>query len=193
MISIDTALLRELVSASSVANDAIDNAVDALNRVSTHNDWGCKEKYAINEYAITNRNKIKQLQENSRGFLNVITQVSNEFETSENSIINLFSSVESLLSGMLSIPVAVVTNGHTHTGTPVGSFTSNFESIIAEWQKNNTPYYVNMTTGDKIYADGTVVEGNFDPFKYVGNPLDDFTKNNLTEAISVCNFEDIDL
>lgn len=108
MISIDTALLRELVSASSVANDAIDNAVDALNRVSTHNDWGCKEKYAINEYAITNRNKIKQLQENSRGFLNVITQVSNEFEASEKSILDMFSSVESIISEVISIPPQVI-------------------------------------------------------------------------------------
>lgn len=173
MISIDTALLRELVSASSVANDAIDNAVDALNRVSNHNDWGCKEKYAINEYAITNRNKIKQLQENSRGFLNVITQVSNEFETSENSIINLFSSVESLLSGMLSIPVAVVTNGHTHTGTnhQVG-FAGNFKDIISQWQKENSPLHSR--------SDGF-------------NPFEKFEATNLSNEIMMCNFEDIDL
>lgn len=176
MISIDTALLRELVSASSVANDAIDNAVDALNRVSTHNDWGCKEKYAINEYAITNRNKIKQLQENSREFLNVITQVSNEFETSENSIIDLFSSVESLLSGMLSIPVSVVTNGHTHTGTNQLGFAENFADIISKWQKS-----IEWKPIDDIAV------------PICANPFETYTRNSLTDAISVCNFEDINL
>ena len=191
MISIDTALLRELVSASSVANNAIDNAVDALNRVSTHNDWGCKEKYAINEYAITNRNKIKQLQENSRGFLNVITQVSNEFETSENSIIDLFSSVESLLSGMLSIPVSIVANGNTHTGTNAGIISGNFEEIFRDFSKRlfandggNVGY---IETPDHLKDIGIYYMG------VKADSMGSYTANNLTEPIAVCNFEDINL
>ena len=179
MISIDT------------ANNAIDNAVDALNRVSTHNDWGCKEKYAINEYAITNRNKIKQLQENSRGFLNVITQVSNEFETSENSIIDLFSSVESLLSGMLSIPVSIVANGNTHTGTNAGIISGNFEEIFRDFSKRlfandggNVGY---IETPDHLKDIGIYYMG------VKADSMGSYTANNLTEPIAVCNFEDINL
>ena len=70
MISIDTSIMRNLVIASTNANNAITDAMEVLNRISTHNDWACKEKDAINEYTNTNKNRIRQLQENSSSFLN---------------------------------------------------------------------------------------------------------------------------
>lgn len=112
MIVLDTALLKELASVSAAANDAIDDAVGALSRVSTHNDWGCREKYAINEYAVTNRSKIQQIQQNSGTLFNMLTQTANEFEEMEKNIASWFPLVESLISGIVGIPTTVVTAPH---------------------------------------------------------------------------------
>lgn len=211
VIDIDTLIFKGLVSAASVANDAIDNAVDALNRVSTHNDWGCKEKTAINEYAITNKNKIKKLQENSRGFLNVITQVSNEFETSENSILDMFSSVEILLSGALGISAATIINGRTHTGH------NQMSDIVGVAQEifTDDPVHTGYNHGSELFGDavGTVRDlfandstcvgpiETPDYLKDIGvyymgistDSLGNYTANNIVKPISVCKFDDISL
>ena len=164
MISIDTAIMRDLVAASSIANNAITDAMEVLNRISTHNDWECKEKDAINEYTNTNKNRIRQLQENSYAFLNAITDATSEFEETEISILDMFSSVESIISSILSI-----------TGASVGadgglsqSFSPNFSNIIAD-----------------VFRDITRMEGY--------DPLSAFVSNNVTAPIAVCNFSDIDL
>lgn len=170
IIDIDTMVLKGLVSAASVANESIDNAVDALNRVSVHNDWGCKEKNAINDYAITNRNKIKKIQENSRGFLNEITHVANEFETSENSIIDWFTSVESILGDLLK--VGGLFDGREHTGTNREGFPGGFDAVVRGWLGNRII--------DDLGALGR-------------NALESYTRDTIIKGIPICNFEDIDL
>ena len=165
IIDIDTLILKELVSASSVANDAIDNAVDALNRVSTHNDWGCKEKHAINDYAITNKNKVKRLQENSRNFLNVITQISNEFEASENSIINSFPPIESIISDVISIPPQVT----VIDGKPI------LENIIQQIKLREIMKEITQN------------------WQTIGSALENHQWTTIWKPIQVCTFEDINL
>lgn len=174
MISIDTSIMRNLVTASSTANNAITDAMEVLNRISTHNDWACKEKDAINEYTNTNKNRIRQLQENSSSFLNAITEAATEFEETETSISDMFSSVESMISNILSITAAtagVIGGPLQQGGFLLPEFTSTFSGVIKDVLKDIVPQ--------------TRQEGY--------NPFDAFIANNVTDPIALCNFSDIDL
>ncbi len=188
MISVDTTILKELTAIVSNAVKSIDIATEALHRVSIHNDWGCREKTAINNYSIQNKTIIKTLQENSHSFLNVITQVTNEFEDSEKSIISMFSSVESQISHALSI----------ETGTSDDSLkiTGDFKAIISEmisvppkdwvnWPNDNFVSYVQ--TSNELTDQGIYIKNNNMDY------LSSFTANNLTEPIPVCYFKDINI
>lgn len=174
MISIDTSIMRDLVTASTTANNAITDAMEVLNRIAAHNDWACKEKEAINDYTNTNKNRIRQLQENSSSFLNAITGAATEFEETETSISDMFSSVESMISNILSITAAVaggVIGGSLQHNTTIENFPSDFSNIIKEVLKDIVP---------QTRQDGY-------------NSFDAFIANNVTEPIALCNFSDIDL
>lgn len=173
MISIDTSIMRDLVTASTTANNAITDAMEVLNRIATHNDWACKEKEAINDYTNTNKNRIRQLQENSSSFLNAITGAATEFEETEIAISDMFSSVESILSNILSITAAVkrARDSAFQDGTPIVNLPSDFSNIIKGVLKDIVP---------QTRQDGY-------------NSFDAFIANNVTESIALCNFSDIDL
>ena len=173
MISIDTAIMRELVTASATANNAITDAMDVLNRISAHNDWACKEKDAINQYTIANKNRIRQLQENSASFLSAIAGAAAEFEQTETSISDMFSSVETILSNVLSIGTAAtsVVGGLLQPGVPIADSPSGFTSIMQNVLKDIVP---------QTRQDGY-------------NPFEAFITNNIAEPIALCNFADIDL
>ncbi len=186
MISIDTGIMRELVGATTTANNAITDAMEVLNRISTHNDWACKEKDAINEYTNTNKNKIKQLQENSSAFLSAITAATTEFETTETSIADMFSSVETMLGGILSVATGVI-NGNAHTGTNHGGFSPVFTDIIKDLFKGNDGTIGPIETPSNLAEQGIyIMSGSNDYFS-------NYAANNMTEGIALCNFEDIDL
>ncbi len=103
MISIDTDLMKQLVSASSAANAEIDKAAASLNRVATHYDWECREKVIINNFTEQNKKTARRLQENSRSFLNTLTGVAAEFENSENSINNMFPGLEAIIGSVAAV------------------------------------------------------------------------------------------
>lgn len=174
MISIDTAVMRDLANVAANANNAITDAMDVLNRITTHNDWACKEKNAINDYTNTNKNRIRQLQENSASFLNAINGAAADFEQTETSISEMFSSVESMLANILSITVATpgVIGGPLQSGgSPLGEFP---EALPTK-----------METIIKDYLPQTRMDGF--------NPMEAFELNNITDPISLCEFADIDL
>ncbi len=173
MLSIDTTIMRELTAASASANNAITEAVEALNRISSHNDWECKEKNAINEYTNTNKNRIRQLQENAAAFLTAITGATNDFETTETSISDMFSSVESMISSLLTIAPSItgVINSAVPTNISSGAkLPTGFSKLAQEVLKNSMP---------KICQNGCL-------FKT-------YAANNITAPIAMCNFSDIDL
>ena len=111
MISIDTQLMRDLVSGCTSANDAIEEAVSALAAIPSHDDWGCREKVRINEYTIINKSKIQELKQNADSFLKVLKQVTHDFEEAENSIADSASDVDSVLGPIISIPTPVFDSG----------------------------------------------------------------------------------
>lgn len=127
MISIDTKLMRDLVAAANTANTNITTAMELLTSISSHQDWACKEKDAINDYSTNNKNKIRALHQDSQAFLQTISSVAEEFETTENSISDMFSGVESLLAGIMS-----VTSGIASTILGPGGQLGSIKDIISE-------------------------------------------------------------
>lgn len=105
MISIDTTVLRDLVNAASSVNEAVNDAAEVLYSITTHNSWGCRERDAINDYTAKNKTKIKTMKENTDAFYHIIRTITGEFENTERSIADLFGSVESVISSVISIPV----------------------------------------------------------------------------------------
>ncbi len=106
MISLDTELMKTLVEGCVAANNNIEDAVAALAGITSHRDWGCKEKTRIDEYTDTNKNKIKQLQECSGNFLSVLRQVTHDFEETEKSIIDMASDVDVTIGTAIGITPA---------------------------------------------------------------------------------------
>ena len=198
MISIDTDILESLVGAMTAANDAISEAVDVLNRITIHNDWGCKEKDAINDYTTTNKAKINTLSQQSQSLLNAISSAANDFITTESSISDLFQSVESIISNIFSITPAIINGlitGKTDTSDMYDSTNSNWlhdimqdilpSSGVPEWEPVHVPSISDIINDNNILPD--VV-----PICRLPN-LESFTSQNLISPLSVCNFNDISL
>lgn len=103
MISIDTDMLRQLAAAAREANEAIENATSRLTAITEHRDWGCKEKYTINEYTANNKKKIRILQDNSRSFLSALNDVVSDFENTEKNVCSNTGGIDSVIANMLDI------------------------------------------------------------------------------------------
>ena len=50
IIDLETDVLRETTETAKRANENIDQAVELLNQVVIHDDWGCSERDEINNY-----------------------------------------------------------------------------------------------------------------------------------------------
>ncbi|MCM1244432.1 MAG: hypothetical protein NC293_02170 [Roseburia sp.] len=105
MIVIDTSLLRQLASTAKSTNEEIGEAVNLLQQVATHNNWGCAERHQINEFTQQNKNKIRQIQEAGTNFYHTILSVSNDFESLEKQFPSMFNEVDSVLGNILSISI----------------------------------------------------------------------------------------
>jgi len=194
MISIDTSTMQQLAQAASTANSAINQAMEILNRISAHNDWACKEKDAINDYTTTNKNRARQLHENAQSFFNAVKGVSVDFETAETGISNMFSSVESILAGVLQIAQNAVTNvvGGVQTGVTV------VQTVMNQYLQGVSNGTIDPAPGGAVPIIGSIPTGgstimaDYLPSALGDlNPLADFTVHNMTEALPVCMFRDI--
>ena len=210
MILIDTEIMRQLVSICSSAARSIDEAVDSLNRVTMHNDWGCRERESINESTNRNKTLIRALQEKSRSFLNALTLVSQDFENAENSISDMFSSLESIIGSAIAIPTVIDTGTWGGTWKPPINRTS-FTDIFDWWfQNNNSSGY--RPGIDVIHRqNGEVIGPGYNPktgegvFHYDENgnllyaemtaplPMERYEISSFSAAPTVCNFSDLSL
>lgn len=109
MIYLDTDRLQEMVLTLEAANQRIDEATNLLMQITTHDSWGCKERYQINDYILENRKMIQVIQNTGGGFYKIMKQVASEFVETENNIGNMFSRLESVLCKILSVGVLGVT------------------------------------------------------------------------------------
>lgn len=175
MIVVNTTLSLELVQTATSASHTITDALATLNRITTHDDWACKERDTINEYIITNKNRARQLQENMESFLNAIRQSALTFENVEASISDMFSNVDSLLSDILSITEGITSvSGTPILGTPDPGreVIGRAGSIAADFLKNNS---------------SISWDNRNDPLAGIVNA------DNIAKPIAICKFPDINL
>lgn len=93
-IIVDTELMEKLASKAQIANDGVTEALELLNRVSLHYDWECKEKKAINEYTVNNKNKINKLHEKTDRYLRAVADSATEYVKTEFDICNSFNDLD---------------------------------------------------------------------------------------------------
>ena len=198
MIVIDTDILKQLVSAASSANQSISEAVNELNRIVSHDDWACKERTRINDYTVSNANRIKAIQNNANSFLSALSTVLGEFESTEDSISSLISGVDSTIADVLSTNQPLVTDGNIGNVTlPSGLIGNWLNSVPAKIWRNEEPVYIDMLTGDAHYADGHVEPGGFDPLRNIGqsetSQLGKIEIGSILDRISICEFDNLKL
>lgn len=170
MISIDTEMMQQLVNGCSTANDAIEEAVASLMGVTSHKDWGCKEKTAIDEYTITNKKKVQELQECSTNFLRALRTVTHDFESAENTLADMASNVDASIGEAISIPSGINQSIHTIAGSIPNTSPSIGQAIA------------NVTS--------SVIK---DLPTAVGGSIGAVVRNTIDKTISVCNFNDIQI
>lgn len=201
MIYIDTERLQEALSALESANNGIDEASHYLLQMTTHNNWGCRERSNINAYIREFRSEIRKLQENCNRFYQTTRSVSDEFIDSENGILNLFSSVEAMISKFLAmgnvwynpvtvVPAASILNdmiSNDYTLSPIWNLSDMWEYI--DFVTN--PYHTgnNHTNGypyeNMANAAREAVEVISDAHPYIGTGID------VNDLLSVVNLEDL--
>ena len=176
MIVIDTNAMKTLAAACEAANDEISSAVQALSQTTAHNDWGCKERDAINDYTNTNKRKIGELQECSAGFLNAIKRVADDFEALENTIGERIGDVDASIANVIS-----------YNMNP--GFATMVKNVINEGDINTTSEWMDLS--------GAIAEAGRAASEAVGDDamsgyiVDKVIKDTFGPAIDVCSYEDM--
>ena len=107
MINVDTDALTALAKNMQAANEQITEAVQLLNRTTTHSDWGCRERVRIGEILTNNKKTIQILQERSEAFARAVTYAANEFVAVERDIAEVIGQNDAEISHIISIPSPV--------------------------------------------------------------------------------------
>lgn len=176
MIYVDTDAMLELASVMRSANEQITEAVQLLNRTVEHNDWGCRERVAINENTVRNKQNARVLQEASASFSNAVSYAANEFVIAERSISDLVSGIDEAVGNVISagaINAAVTQNVMIDSGTDMA------ESGTIDMRIGR----ITQTIVDSLrQLNWTSV---------VGTHLPSYAMRTFTDAIPACNFSDI--
>ena len=125
MIHIHTDELLAAVSSLRAANGEVEHASQHLQRITTHNDWTCKERYTINENAQNLRTGIQRLQEDTERYLQAASNAADAFVSEENGVKAMFVGVESIIGKLLSIGGSSIhqgSSGISHGGGTGHSF-----------------------------------------------------------------------
>ena len=118
MIDINTDSLRNAVDIARRANESLTEAMNLLNQVVIHEDWGCPERDSINHNTITNREAGQKLQAHANDFYNNIAAVTDEFLAAEETINQAINTLDGPLSQFLSL----VPSGAASAGVEICSF-----------------------------------------------------------------------
>lgn len=103
LVDINTEELRNAVNIAQRANTHLTDAMQCLNQVVIHDDWGCPERDSINRNTVENRKAAETLQYNSEMFYKNILYAADRFVQTENEIDQLIGNVDGLLSQFLSL------------------------------------------------------------------------------------------
>ena len=103
IISIDTEVLSSVASLARSINEEISQISEIMKRVTTHDDWNCKERDSINEAIANNRSAQANLQEISEDFARSLTSISEQFLEAERTLPSKFQHIDSLIGQAVSI------------------------------------------------------------------------------------------
>ena len=184
MLDINTDSLKQMASIAASANTEIEQAVELLNRISTHDDWCCSERFQIIEGIQECKKTASGIMDSSNGFLLAIKTVMDEFLEKESGISRLFESVEGVIKKTLEI---VATSGSTISGEPLSAVVTTDKFIIDPPMMKDPPVPLEWA---KI---GDVLEPLFKkprPVEVIGNQG---ITDKLFETISTVHFEDLNL
>ena len=146
----DIAVMAQLVAACQSANTEIVKAEQLVQQVRSHSDWTCKEKSVIDELMQECKGLVQRMREDQGSFLRVLKEVEGELNQTENSVSNLFSSVESILGKVLAIPVAqsVATGaGLLGAGSAIGSIGNKIGDVLKNIVDSGSDVILPNTTG----------------------------------------------
>lgn len=136
MINLDTEQLKSLLAQLESANSQIDEAMVCLQRVTTHNSWGCAERGTINAHIQENRQQMQRIQRNSESFLNTTRAVADDFCSTENRISSWFDSIDEAIakvaSGNLRLKVQSIKPVWSRIGHRIGASKSGVCAINAD-------------------------------------------------------------
>lgn len=149
IIDLETDVLRETTETAKRANENIDRAVELLNQVVIHNEWGCSERDEINNYTISNRRLIQELQSKAGAFYNSLCESLVQFEEAEKETATSFQGVDGEIAGVLSMTPGVISD--TGSITDIGNYVlAGAHEVVADTGAiYNTPNICNYTTIDK--------------------------------------------
>ena len=174
MLDINTESLKQMASIAASANMEIEQAMELLNRITSHNDWCCSERYQINEGIQSCRSKALEIKDSSEGFLRAIRVVMGEFLEKEAGIVRLFENVEGVIKRALEI---VAAGGSVLSGLLPSAATAPSEIL------SNSKF----SWKDAFQA----LPFDKNRFIMVDSPLD--VEKFVSDFISVASFEDLNL
>lgn len=137
LIDINTEELRNAVNVAQRVNMHLTDAMQCLNQVVIHDDWGCPERDSINRNTIENRKTAETLQYNSEMFYKNILYAADRFVQVENEIEEMLGLVDGPLAQFLSLvpqPDVVANWGATNPRNP--QHTSAGKKALDEALKN---------------------------------------------------------
>lgn len=100
----DPQVMQALAQACQAANDELQRAQSLILAVRSHEDWGCREKDAIDDLMGQCRNYVNTLCEEQRSFLEAVKIVETDLNEAEGKISGLFQSVDNVIAGILAVP-----------------------------------------------------------------------------------------
>ena len=131
LVDINTEELRNAVNVAQRVNTHLTDAMQCLNQVVIHDDWGCPERDSINRNTIENRKAAETLQYNSEMFYKNILYAADRFVQTENEIDHLIGNVDGLLAQFLSL----VPQGDAAGEATIGSFTQGVQNTATKYLK----------------------------------------------------------
>ena len=181
MIYFETERLTQMMSAVDAANEQIDTAAVKLQKITTHEDWGCKERHQINEMITEIHKHVKTLQSSNRSFTAAVRRGVDGFLEKEKALSSLFETVEAVLGGFFSA-----------TGSTVGSVIADVASADVYTDQNMWNPLTGVT--DSIIDAAAVAAG--DPGGNVSDILQDPLWGNQSAGSTIyqpVSLDDVDL
>lgn len=102
LISINTEVLASVAALARSINEEINEISAIMNRVTTHDDWNCKERDGINEDIVQNRNMQKSIQNMSENFATLLTDIADRFLEAERTLPNKFQRIDAIIGTAIS-------------------------------------------------------------------------------------------